>query len=171
MNKAICMIIMPSVLAMMAGCSTADKSVGRGATAAGGGDAPIGAQVAVFNELFKSNASGQQDKAGSYCVSTGPDIDGKVINPDVLAALRGNPKVKSIASCEIAEGGNGVFDRETRKPALLFNVHTASCVSNSECLLFGGYYEGNLSSQTNRYRARLVSGVWTVTLDEMGPVS
>lgn len=170
-NTALCMIVVPGVMAVVAACSPTTMSTGRGATAPGAAEAPVGAQVAVFGEIFRSNVSALKNDAGSFCISTGPDQESKATDPAVLAAFRDNPKVKPATACEVNAGGNGVVDRQTRQPSLLFNVRTASCVSDSDCLLFGGYYEGNLSAQTNRYRARLVDGAWTVTMDEMGPVS
>lgn len=154
-------------------CSTTSSPIARGAgaTAGGGPEAPAAATVAVLNEVFRSNASPLKDNAGTYCISTGPDIESGDADVEVLAGLRQNPKVKPRSACEIAPGGNGVFDRQTRKPSLIFSVATAACSSSTNCLIFGGYYEGNLSSQTNRYLARLVDGAWRVSLDEMGPVS
>lgn len=171
MKKPFYMIAVPGMMFAVSACSTTGMSTGRGATAQGATEAPVGAQAAVFEEIFRSNASGLQANAASFCIATGADRESNATNPDVLAALRGNPKVKPAAACEVNAGGNGVVDRQSRQPSLMFHVRTESCVSATDCLISGGYYEGNLSSQTNRYRARLVNGTWTVSLDEMGPVS
>lgn len=169
MKRVWIMVPATGLLGALAACSTMGVPEGRGATAQGGSKAPPAAQAAVLREIFRSNASALKDSAQSYCVSTGPDRESNNADPAVLAELRDNPKVKPASACEIA--GSGVVDRETRRPSLSFNVNTAACSSDTDCLIAGGYYEGNMSSQTNRYRARLMNGVWNVTMDELGPVS
>ncbi len=129
--------------------------------------APVAAQVAVFNRLFADNASSLKQDASTYCVDAGSQESTR----QVAAALRDNAKVKPASACDIAAGGNGVFDRQTRQRALMFRTTPASCSSASECLIRGGYYEGNVSAQTNLYRVSLVGGHWSVTMEEMGPIS
>ncbi|MEH3099410.1 hypothetical protein [Sphingomonas adhaesiva] len=151
--------------AVLSGCATTAGST------AGGAPAPVAAQAAVLNALFASNASGLQDGSPTYCVRAGGEEAGGEMTRAVVAALRDNPKVKPASACEIADGGDGVFDRQTRQRAVMFTVETSNCPSATECLIRGGYYEGNLSAQTNVYRARLVEGRWNVSLAETGPVS
>lgn len=171
MKRVGIMVPATGLLGALAACSTMGAPEGRGATAQGGPEAPAAAQAAVLREVFRSNASALKSGAHSYCVSTGSDRESNNTDPAVLAELRENPKVKPASGCEIGSGGNGVIDRETRRPSLSFNVNTAACASGTDCLIYGGYYEGNMSSQTNRYRARLMNGIWNVTVDELGPVS
>ncbi len=154
------------ILFALAACSTT-HSIDRHGTA----HAPIGAQVAVFDELFRSNASAIKDGAASYCISTGAEGSTTTVDLAVLAALRDNAKVRPASACTIAANGSGVVDRATGKPSLMFSVDTVSCSSADDCLIRGGYYEANLSAQTNRYRVQRVEGNWRVSIDEMGPVS
>lgn len=154
----------------LAACSTTTGTNGiSGGTASA--TAPIAAQAAVLENVFGANVSGLKDQSPTYCVKAGGE-DGR---PDqtqaVVAELRNNPKVKPASACEVAGNGGGVFDRQLRQRALMFTVTTDRCLSATECLIRGGYYEGNMSAQTNVYRARLVDGRWNVTLEEMGPVA
>ncbi|MEQ4869413.1 hypothetical protein ABN137_26320, partial [Escherichia coli] len=55
--------------------------------------------------------------------------------------------------------------------AIAFTITEVSRISDSEYLVRAGYYEGNLSSQTNQYVAKKNGKDWTVTLKEMGPIS
>ncbi len=156
--------------ALLSACVTSGgQHGGRGSASAT--EAPVAAQAAVLETLFARNASGSGSSAPTYCVRAG-GVEGRTdVTRNVVAVLRDNPKVKPASACEIAAGGNGVFDRQTRQRALTFSVVSQSCSSSAECLIRGGYYEGNLSAQTNLYRARRVDGGWVVMLEEMGPVS
>lgn len=127
---------------------------------------PIAAQVAVFNELFANNASSLQQNAATFCIDAGNEETTR----QVTAALHDNAKVKPASACEIRADGQGVYDRHTQQRALMFRTTTESC-SVSECLIRGGYYEGNVSAQTSLYRAILSGGRWSVKVEELGPIS
>jgi len=157
-------IVGASMLAACATTSTSDVETNLAIASA-----PVGAQAAVLETVFGSNASALQTNSPIYCIQAEGGDGRPDMTPQVLAALNGNPKVRPASACEIA--GGGVVDRQTRQRALTFNVATQSCSSATECLIRGGYYEGNVSSQTNIYRARLVNGRWIVVLEEMGAIS
>jgi len=158
------------LVALLGACSTTGTSDGGKPTVAGTA-APVAAQVAVYRSLFASNASAFQDRAAAYCV--GSKVNGKTSDPDpaILEAMRDNPKVKPASACDLGPQGVRVVDRQSGQPALMFDVETASCTSTTDCAIYGGYYEGNLSSQRNLYRARQVNGQWNVTVEEQGPIS
>jgi hypothetical protein len=170
-NRALNVAAASGILFALAACSTTDRANGGDVIAQGTAQAPVGAQVAVFNALFRSNASAIKDRAVSYCISTGPDGAAKTVDPAVLAALRDNPKVRPASACTIQANGSRVVDKATGKPSLMFSVDTVSCTSADDCLIHGGYHEGNLSAQTNRYRAQRVQGDWRILIEEIGPVS
>ncbi len=156
--------------ALLSACATTGSPID-GRESASAAEAPVAAQAAVLETVFARNASGLGSSSPTYCVRAGR-VEGRAdVTRNVVAVLRDNPKVKPASACEVAKGGNGVFDRQTRQRALTFSVVSQSCASSTECLIRGGYYEGNLSAQTNLYRARLIDGRWVVTLEQMGPVS
>lgn len=154
--------------ALLSACATTAATNGQ--MAAAGAPAPVAAQVAVLQSLFGANAASLQAASQTYCVRSGGEGGSADMTQAVVAALR-DPKAKPASACEIVEGDGGIIDRQTRQRALMFTVATEHCPSATECLIRGGYYEGNLSAQTNLYRARLANGRWTVSLVEMGPMS
>lgn len=155
--------VMSAILLSACTANSGGNGIDEGAARA---SAPVAAQVAVFNKLFADNASGLKQDASTYCIDAGNEGSTR----QVTAALRDNAKVKPASACDISTGGNGVFDRQTRQRALMFRTKTVSC-SGSECLIRGGYYEGNVSAQTSLYRVSLVGGQWSVTMEELGPIS
>ena len=155
---------------LLAACSMPSAKDGGGTTVAIA-KAPVAAQVAVYRSIFASNASALQGRAAAYCIGTGAGTS--LVDPDqaVLTALDDNLKVKSASACDTGPKGERVIDRQSRQPALLFGVETVSCVSVDDCTLYGGYYEGNASSQRNLYRARQANGRWTVIMETRGAIS
>lgn len=157
--------------ALLAACSTlSTQQDGRGTTVASA-KAPVAAQVAVYQSMFASNASALQNRAAAYCVGMGAGKNLADPDQDILTALHDNLKVKSASACEAGQSRERVIDRQSRQPALLFGVETVSCASDTDCTLYGGYYEGNASSQRNLYRARQANGRWNVTIETQGPIS
>lgn len=152
--------------AILLSACTADRGGNGMENRAAHASAPIAAQVAVFSKLFADNASSLKQNAGTYCIDAGNEDTTR----QVIAALRGNAEVKPASACDVRVDGQGVYDRHTQQRALMFRTTTASC-SASECLIRGEYYEGNVSAQTNLYHVSLLGGKWSVTSEELGPIS
>jgi len=133
--------------------------------------APVLARASVYRAMFARNASSLGDRAASFCVGKGSGA--RLADPDaaLLAALGDVAKVRPASSCDAGPSGERVVDRSTGQPALLFGVETAECTSTKECTLYGGYYEANLSSRRDLYRASSKNGVWTVVVETLGPIS
>lgn len=119
---------------------------------------------AVFRHLFTHNASAQQHRAKVYFLSLG---EGKA--PSNLFMLRfkdHKPPVKaasSLASMRI----NGAKGKGRVVNGLIFYVTKIERVDEDEVEVFGGYYEGDLSSSGNIYRVKRKGDRWVVTKDRM----
>lgn len=133
--------------------------------------APPEAAVAVYELLFANNASGQQGDAAAFCIGTGTGTDLADPEPAVLASLSETSKARPVSDCVVEGAGSAVVLKNGGGNALLFGTEATECPSETECFFLGSYYEGNLSSQTNIYAARLVDGAWKAELVELGPVS
>lgn len=161
--------------AFLAGCHMEDKNTQ--AQSCGGGIAsPVSmsdeqqAKVSVLNYVFDNNASAFQKNVSAFCVRDSSVTSSVADNSNELARLmkQTNPKVQSYTACQSNKDSSISFSGQR---AIAFTIDQVSRVSDSEYLVRAGYYEGNLSSQTNQYVAKKNGKDWTVTLKEMGPVS
>src|SRR5689334_13010252 len=74
---------------------------------------------AVFRYLFEHNASGQQKKAGVYCLSLGEDADP---SDEFMRRFAGHkPPVRKLSQCTVGPY-HGVIDKRTQKVGLKFRV-------------------------------------------------
>lgn len=58
-----------------------------------------------------------------------------------------------------------VSDKETRRNGLIFRVNDITWLSNSEVLVEGSYFAGDLAGSGNTYRVILKDGKWVVIED------
>jgi len=128
------------------------------------------AKVSVMSFLFDNNASAFQKDVSAFCVKDMSVRDHEADNSSRLALLmkKANPKVVSYMLCQINKDSSVSF---SGRRAIEFVITEVSKISDEEYLVDAGYYEGNLSSQTNQYRARKNGNSWAVTLEGMGAVS
>lgn len=161
--------------AFLAGCHMEDKNTQ--AQSCGGGIASPAsmsdeqqAKVSVLNYVFDNNASAFQKNVSAFCVRDSSAASNDADTSNALARLmkQTNPKVQPYTACQSNKDSSISFSGQR---AIEFVVTEASKVSDNEYLVRAGYYEGNLSSQTNQYLAKKNGKDWTVTLKEMGPVS
>ncbi|HKV07489.1 MAG TPA: hypothetical protein VJ725_05065 [Thermoanaerobaculia bacterium] len=104
---------------------------------------------AVFRYQFEHNASAIQDKAEKYCLTLtgGGRLDG-----EFLRRFEGNrPPVVAADQCDRRSGRN-----------LFFQAKIETWESDSEAVVRGGYYEGNLSSSRETFRVVWEDGRWVV---------
>ncbi|MEH3146625.1 MAG: hypothetical protein PGN34_15030 [Methylobacterium frigidaeris] len=122
--------------------------------------------------MFANNASAAKDSAAAYCIGFGRAPRLRRPDAPTLAALRGlRPAVRPPSACATTRRGARVIETASRRPALLFGVERLGCTTPDDCTFRGSYYEGNVSSATNTYRARRSGGRWTVELVSLGPIS
>ena len=122
---------------------------------------------ATFRYQFANNASGQQQRAGSYYLAI--PAGRKSGDPDdaFLKRFAGNkPPVKKQSDCD-PSGEKGVVDKQTGERGVEFRTGKIKWVSDTEVQVSGGYYEAGESSSGNVYYLKKVNGKWTVTKDEM----
>ena len=104
---------------------------------------------AVFRYQFEHNASGIQDKAEKYCLAI---TGGEKPSAEFLRRFEGNrPPVVAADQCDRRSGRN-----------LFFQAKIESWESDSEAVVRGGYYEGNLSSSRETFRVVWEDGRWVV---------
>ncbi|EMO1027376.1 hypothetical protein [Enterobacter hormaechei] len=128
------------------------------------------AKVSVLNYVFNNNASAFQKNVSAFCVRDSSISGNDADTSKGLATLmkQTNPKVQSYTACQSNKDSSISFSGQR---AIAFTITEVSRISDSEYLVRAGYYEGNLSSQTNQYVAKKNGKDWTVTLKEMGPIS
>ena len=120
---------------------------------------------ALFRHQFANNASGQQKKAGGYCL----EVAGTDPDAAFLSRFAGtNPTVYPASDCTFDDVQYTL--RATGQPAIVHFVSALSC-SATACEARGGYREGNLSSSVNRYRLEYRGGRWQVVQDVMEAIS
>lgn len=104
---------------------------------------------AVFRYQFEHNASGIKDKAEKYCLSI---TGGGKPSAELLRRFEGNrPPVVAADQCDRRSGRN-----------LFFQAKIETWESDSEAVVRGGYYEGNLSSSRETFRVVWEDGRWVV---------
>ncbi|HSK77252.1 MAG TPA: hypothetical protein VLQ45_12420 [Thermoanaerobaculia bacterium] len=104
---------------------------------------------AVFRYQFENNASGIQQDAEKYCLTI---TGGERPSAEFLRRFAGNrPPVVGADDCDRRSGRN-----------LFFQAKIETWESDSEALVRGGYYEGNLSSSRETYRVLWEDGRWVV---------
>lgn len=118
-------------------------------------------RVAVFRYQFLNNPSGQQQRAGVYCLSIS---EGNSDPSDLLMErFRGHsPPVKKVSACSTSPDA-GVRDLETGVHGLVFRVSKITWTTDSDADVEGGYYESGLSAGGARYHVRRAGSEWIVT--------
>lgn len=123
----------------------------------------------IFKEVFNNNASAFQKNVSSFCLSTGTSTSLQDPSTALILLFAGHtPKITPASECSYKSGG--VVDKSGKR-AISFKVSDLKKNTDGSYNAQAGYYEGNLSSQTNTYNAKKVDGKWVVNLVEMGPVS
>lgn len=134
-----------------AACSSAGPSSGPGSTRQPPPRSVAEPDIleAAFRYQFEHNASGIQHNAEKYCLTiTGGEKPGA----DFLRRFEGSrPPVVAADQCDRQSGRN-----------LFFQAKIESWESDSEALVRGGYYEGNLSSSRETFRVVWEDGRWVV---------
>lgn len=161
--------------AFLAGCHMENKN-NQAQSSGGGVTSPVSisdeqqAKVSVLNYVFNNNASAFQKNVSAFCVMDGTVADNQADNSNALARLmkQTDPKVQPYTVCQSNKDSSISFAGQR---AIEFVVTEAIKTSDNEYLVRAGYYEGNLSSQTNQYIAKKNGKDWTVTLKEMGAAS
>lgn len=129
-------------------------------------------EMSFFNHLFKNNsATFKNEPKTAYCVGL-TDNQGRIrdINKSTLIALnqKQSNHVVNYSECEVKDK---VISKSDNSLAILFTISNIQCSSRTDCIIKGGYYEGNLSSQINTYLAKELDGKWEFSVVEFGPVS
>ncbi|HLX95794.1 MAG TPA: hypothetical protein VKU37_08625 [Verrucomicrobiae bacterium] len=124
---------------------------------------------AVLRYQFDHNASGQQKTAKVYFIGVGE----KATDPsdDLIKRFADHkPPVRKASASHYVQG-KGILDKKTGEQGLAFNVGNIKWISDTEVEVYGGYYEGNLSSSGNTYTVKKESGKWIVTKDKIDWIS
>lgn len=113
---------------------------------------------AVFRYQFEHNASGIQQNAERYCLT---QTGGGKLGAEFLGRFAGHrPPVVAAEECDRRSGRN-----------LFFQAKIETWESDSEALVRGGYYEGNLSSSRETFRVVWEDGRWVVRDPRMEVIS
>lgn len=157
-------VFLPAALGLLlAGCAATTTTAAREPESTGGEAAAL---AATFRHLFADNASALKSNAATYCIGTGTSGAVNDPDPELIAALADvRPAVAPASACK---ADVRVVDAQGR-PSLLFTLRTVECDGRNNCVFEGGYYEGNLSASSTRYRARFGGGRWQVTQE--GPIA
>jgi hypothetical protein len=125
---------------------------------------------ATFRYQFGNNASGQQKNTKNYYLSI--DAGDKKTDPDdaFLKRFTGSPPVKKVSECDESVI-QGVVDKKTGEPGLVFRTGAIKWISDTEVEVSGGYYEGNLSSSGNTYYLKRDADKWKVIKNVMQRIS
>lgn len=125
--------------------------------------------AAIFKELFNNNASAFQKNVSVFCISKTINHASKDPSKALISLLSSNiPKVLPASKCKNKSGE--VVDQFDQR-AIAFQISNLKKNTKESYEAQAGYYEGNLSSQTNTYTARKINDKWIVNLTEVGPVS
>lgn len=123
----------------------------------------------ILKEVFNNNASAFQKNVSAFCVGILDDRSLKDPSTGILSIFSDHkPKVLPTSVCTSKDGG--IFTK-TGDRAINFHISNLKKKPDGSYEAQAGYYEGNLSSQTNTYNATKTSGKWVVRLISMGPVS
>ena len=123
---------------------------------------------AVFRYQFEHNSSGQQKRAGVYCLSIGENTDPS--DEFIRRFANHKPPVRKISGCNVGPY-DGVVDKDTHKLGLVFRVSGIKWISETEVEASGGYYEAGLSASGDTYTVSKQLGKWRVTKDKMNWIS
>ncbi|MCX5466348.1 hypothetical protein [Acinetobacter nematophilus] len=144
-------------LLMMVGCTT---------VATGQHHFKNDIELSFYHYLSNKNSS---NYVGAYCVGY---KDGQnVTNPqqEILKKLtQSNPNIVPVSECTVA---NDVRLKKDDSKATLLFINSLNCDDQQQCTIQGGYYLGNLGSQTSTYKAVKVDQKWFFTVADQGPVS
>ena len=174
MKKETLSIIFLSAI-FLAGCHKVDNT--SQAQSCGGGrvsqilsSSEQQAKASVLHYVLDNNASAFQKNVSAFCVRDSSVQGHEAEASGTLARLmkQTNSKVEPYTACQSNRDSSISFSDER---AIEFTIAEVSKISDNEYLVRAGYYEGNLSSQTNQYIAKKNGKTWTVTLKEVGPVS
>lgn len=127
-------------------------------------------QVATFNEIIKNNHSSNSIKASTYCLGIKTVNGIEDPNQRLLQNIEHSTaiEIRPYSACYLKQSTSVDFQR---KKTISFYVEKPNCYTSKSCIISGGYYEGNLSSQTNMYKASLIGKRWIVKLISEGPIS
>lgn len=127
-------------------------------------------QIATFNEVIKNNLTASPKNISTYCLGIKTPEGIKDPNQQLLRGIV-HPTAISIQPNSVCHIEQSSLVKSNGKKAIAFFVDNPQCHTSQNCTIRGGYYEGNLSAQTNMYKAELVNKKWIVTLISEGPVS
>lgn len=120
----------------------------------------------VFRYQFTHNASGQQKGAKVYFLA----INSADPSEAFMSRFQGHqPPVKKRSLAET--DGQGVRDKATGAPGLVFNSGKITWPSDHVATVEGGYFEAGLSASGNVYTVEKRKGKWVVTKDVMQWIS
>lgn len=139
------------LLAVVVGCAQNNASDLSGGDAAPASRSAAEPEIyeAVFRYQFDHNASAIQQKAARFCLSLPGE---RMPAADFLRRFEGNrPPVVADSQCSRGSRGD-----------LYFRIQKLDWRKDGEVWVRGGYWEGNLSSSTEIYRAVLENGKWVI---------
>jgi hypothetical protein len=127
-------------------------------------------QITTFNKVIKNNLATGSTDISTYCLGIKTPEGIKDPNQPLLRGIV-HPTAISIQPYSVCHIEQSSLVKSNGKKAIAFFVDKPQCQASQNCTIRGGYYEGNLSAQTNMYKAELVDKKWIVALISEGPVS
>ena len=153
------------VCGLLMGCATQPRVAPKAPVTLTDNEADI--YETVLRHQFTRNASATQQSAGSYFIQI-QDADP---SDTFLHRFSGEtPLVKRASEARHARD-SGIYDRETGKMSLIFEVGAIRWHGNNSVEVDGGYYEGDLSASGNTYRLTRRGNKWKVLKDTMSWIS
>lgn len=121
-------------------------------------------QLALMDHLLGNYFASDVPNPPTICASVHDGRSEVALAPeDELALMTRYDSLAPFARCAWLD--NGWTDSETGDPAMVFNIHSFTCASDSQCTGFGGYTAGQISSMSNLYTMTFADGGWSFTRD------
>lgn len=120
---------------------------------------------ATFRYQFQHNASGMKQNAKVYFLSLGEEKRTDPSDEFMKRFADHKPSVKKVSSS--TGGPQGIKDKDTGEPGLIFRVQKIKWVDDTTAEVEGGYYEAGLSASGNTYYLKKEKDKWVVKRDVM----
>lgn len=150
---------------LLVGCATQPRVAPKPPVALTINEADI--YEAVFRHQFGCKASPTQHSAGSYFIQ----IQGADPTDTFIQRFSAQTSPVKRASEARHARNSGIYDRQTGKMSLIFELGAIRWIGKNSVEVEGGYYEGNLSSSGNTYRLIRQGNKWKVSKDTMNYIS
>ena len=150
-------------LLLLAGCVTGEAAMQDEALsplARQQADPQLALMDHVLSEYFASDIASRP----TVCASVSDGREDVAMTPeDERALIVRYEQLAPFSRCMWT--ADGWADQESEEPALVFQVHSFACASDTSCSAFAGYTSGNAASMSRRYTIEWRGGRWAFESD------